>query len=69
MIQRYRVEWCIDVYAESYKEAAQQAWGTMRRENSTANYFTVFDQDNDGRTVDLSENPELLNIIKDKTNE
>ena len=55
MIQRFRVEWCCDFYAETHREAAEEAWEAMRREGSTANYFTVFDQDNDGRTVDLSE--------------
>jgi hypothetical protein len=30
-------------------------WAVAKCEGSTANYFTVFDQDNDRRIVDLSE--------------
>lgn len=55
MDQRFHVVWEIDIYAETAREAAQQAWGHMRRPDSTANYFEVFDQDGEQTNVDLSE--------------
>ena len=53
--QRFHVVWEIDLYAETPREAAEQAWGHMRREGSIACCFEVFDQDGVQTNVDLME--------------
>lgn len=55
MEQRFHVVWEIDVYAETPREAAQQAFDHMQRVNTTANYFEVYDQDGEKTIVDLEE--------------
>ena len=55
MEQRFRVVWEIDVYAETPREAAEQAFDHMQRPNTLANYFKVCDQDGVPSIVDLSE--------------
>ena len=55
MEQHFHVVWEIDTYAETPKEAAENAWKHMRAPDSTANYFEVFDQDGVKTNVDLSE--------------
>lgn len=55
MEQRFHVCWEIDEYAETPRQAAEQAWARMRAAGSTANYFEVFDQDGVKTNVDLSE--------------
>lgn len=55
MEQRFHVVWEIDCYAETPREAAEQAFAHMQRINTTANYFEVFDQDGNRTNVDLSE--------------
>ena len=57
--QRFHVVWEIDIYAETPHEAAEQAWEYMRNEDSTANYFEVFDQDGNKTNVDLEEDNDL----------
>ncbi len=44
----------MDVYAESTKDAAEQAWNSLRDAESTANYFEVFTEDGLQFNVDLS---------------
>lgn len=58
-MKTYRVEWIIDVDAESPRAAAEQAWGHLRRPDSTANCFEVtefdgFDPVGEPVTVDLA---------------
>ena len=55
MGQRFHVVWEIDIYAETPREAAQQAFACMQRVGSTSDYFEVFDQDGVKTDVDLSE--------------
>lgn len=55
MEQRFHVVWEIDCYAETPREAAEQAWEMMRWADSNANYFEVFDQDGVKTNVDLME--------------
>ena len=55
MEQRFHVVWEIDIYAETPREAAEQAFAHMQRVNSTANYFEVYDQDGVRSIVDLME--------------
>lgn len=55
MNQRFRVVWEIDIYADTAKEAAEEAWRTMQEPGSTSNYFEVFDQDGNQTSIDLDE--------------
>lgn len=55
MGQRFHVVWEIDIYAETPREAAKQAFAHMQRLNTTANYFEVYDQDGEKNIVDLME--------------
>lgn len=57
MEQLFHVTWEIDVYAETPREAAEQAFAHMQRVGTTANYFSVQDQDGYGSWIDLSEEP------------
>ena len=53
--EAYRVTWEIDTFnASTPREAAQEAWRTMRRIDSTANVFTVRGRDGTITEVDLS---------------
>ena len=54
----YLVKWKINVNADSPREAAEQAWAHMRRPDSTANVFTVTDEDGDDTEVDLMDGGE-----------
>lgn len=56
--QLYHVIWEMDIYAETPREAAEKAWGFMRHEDSTANYFTVFDVTGRREAVDLATSTE-----------
>ena len=53
--QRFHVVWEMDIYAGSPSEAASQAWEHMRRPDSTANVFAVFDGHGVETIVDLME--------------
>ena len=55
MQQRYLVMWEMDIYAETPREAAEQAWGHMRAPDSTANVFTVIDKNGVETIIDLLE--------------
>lgn len=55
MEQRFHVVWEIDIYANTPREAAKQAFAHMQRLNTTANYFEVYDQDGEKTIVDLEE--------------
>ena len=55
MEQRFRVEWRIDLYAETAREAAEQAFSIMQRDGTFATYFEVYDQDGVKTDVDLEE--------------
>ena len=55
MQQRYLVIWEMDIYADSPREAAENAWGHMRAPFSTTNVFNVIDKDGVGTIVDLEE--------------
>lgn len=57
MEQLFHVTWEIDVYAETPREAAEQAFAHMQRVGTTANYFLVQDQDGFKTYVDLCEEP------------
>lgn len=58
MEQRFHVVWEIDIYAETPKQAAEQAFAAMQRPNTSANYFEVFDQDGVQTNIDLEEGEE-----------
>lgn len=48
----YFVTWEIDIFdAENPRDAAEQAWGHMRREGSQACVFDVIECDSDGSKV------------------
>lgn len=47
------VKWEIDVWADSPEEAAEQAREIMQDKDSTANYFTVTDDDDFVNHFDL----------------
>lgn len=51
----YLVQWEIHLAADSPREATEQAWAHMRRPDSTANVFTLTDEDGDDTEVDLME--------------
>ncbi len=57
METRYRVEWVIDIEAESPEDAARQALAIQRKPDSTATVFDVVEYDTDGESVrvDLGE--------------
>lgn len=56
MPEAYRVTWEIDTFnASTPREAAQEAWRTMRRVDSTANVFTVRGRDGTITEVDLND--------------
>lgn len=44
-MSEYRVVWEIDVDAESYEEAAKEAFNIQRDPDSTATVFTVIDSE------------------------
>lgn len=52
---KYLVVWEIDVEAESPQYAAELAWQIMRRADSTAIVFDVFDGQGSKVRVDLEE--------------
>jgi len=52
----YRVTWIIDLDAESFEEAAQEALEIQRDPDSLATHFTVTDED--GRTKEVDIGPE-----------
>jgi hypothetical protein len=52
----YLVQWEIDIEgASSPEDAAKQAWGHMRRPDSTANVFDVIDEAGEKVRVDLQD--------------
>jgi len=58
--KRFRVEWCMDIYAASAEEAARKALAYQRDPESTATCFEIWgvDEDNNDCThsfVDLTE--------------
>ena len=54
--EAYRVMWEIDTFnASTPREAAQEAWRTMGRINSEANFFTVRGRDGTITEVDLND--------------
>ena len=55
MQQRYLVIWEMDLYADSPREAAEQAWDHMRAPGSIANVFEVIDANGVGTIIDLEE--------------
>ena len=55
MQQRYLVIWEMDIYADSPREAAEQAWDHMRAPFSTANVFLVLDKSGAETIIDLEE--------------
>ena len=55
MQQRYLVIWEMDIYADSPREAAEQAWGYMRAPDSIANVFLVLDKSGAETIIDLEE--------------
>ena len=55
MPNQYLVTWEIDVECESPEEAALEAWKLMRHPDSTANVFTVTDEQGGSVKVDLEE--------------
>ncbi|WP_342361385.1 hypothetical protein [Terrarubrum flagellatum] len=66
----YRVCWEIDDQtADSPEAAARIAWELMRRSESTANVFKVFDEDGEEHIIDLQEIDEdrATNEIAEKT--
>ena len=52
--QSYRVEWVIDVEADSPLEAAALAWDAMRDEDSIGNVFTVHGPRAEETEIDLN---------------
>lgn len=55
MPKNYLVTWEIDVECDTPEEAALEAWNLVRREHSTANVFTVLDQEGGSTKIDLEE--------------
>ena len=54
-MQQFRVVWEIDVEAETPEDAARDAFGHMRRSDTTATVFNVYDHRNINTVVDLTE--------------
>ncbi len=56
-MKTYRVEWSIEIDADTPREAAEMALDIQRDPFSTATVFEVkeFDTDEDAQTVDLEE--------------
>ena len=55
MPKQYLVTWQIDAECDTPEEAALEAWRAMRRSDSTANVFTVLDEQGGSVKVDLEE--------------
>lgn len=51
----YRVEWAVDIEADTPEEAARQALAIQRDPESTATFFTVTDDSGAQKAVDLAE--------------
>lgn len=51
----FRVEWSMDIEADTPEDAARQTWAHMRRHDSTANVFTVISASGEQETIDLQE--------------
>ena len=54
-MKHYSVEWVIDIDAKDAVSAAEEAWRLMRGHGSTANCFTVTDDEGNGTEVDLED--------------
>lgn len=55
-MNRYRVEWTMDIEADSPEAAARQAFAHMQRPGTTANVFDVQQDDgSDAVRIDLEE--------------
>ena len=54
----YRIEWTIELDADTAREAAEKAFEIMQRPGTTANYFTVAPEIGEPVNVDLSEPPD-----------
>ena len=55
-MKAYHVQWCIDLAAESPRDAAEKALEIMRDQDSTATVFIVTKHDNGTpKTIDLQE--------------
>lgn len=52
---RYLVTWEIDEFEDTPELAARAAWRHMRNPDSTANVFTVIDENGEQTKVDLQE--------------
>ena len=51
----YVATWQMEIEADTPEDAARQAWGHMRREDSTANVFEIIAEDGERARVDLTE--------------
>ena len=51
----YVIEWRIDITAPNAEAAAREAWRHMRRRDSTANHFHVYDEMGECEEIDLQE--------------
>lgn len=49
----FHVSWEIDIEAANPREAAEKAWAHMRREDSTANVFSIIEHDKSGEPVQV----------------
>ena len=58
MEKEFKVEWRIETYGETPREAAENALKIMRNPKSMATVFAVFDQDGNRHDVDLLEDEE-----------
>jgi len=53
-LKTYAVTWDCPIDATSPLEAAREAWRMMREPDSTANYFTVVDEEGEVSGIDLT---------------
>jgi hypothetical protein len=63
-VNHYLVEWRIDIYADSPREAAEQALAIQRKPDSTATVFNVTDTDGTTTDVDLLEDEEITGMME-----
>lgn len=58
-MKHYFVTWTIDIYAETPRQAAEQALAIQRNQESTATVFGVQPDGEDAHSVDLMEPEEV----------
>ena len=63
-MQEYRVMWEIDIYANSSKEAAEEALRIQRDEDSIATVFEVKDENGCSQIIDLEDRFEFCTICE-----